>query len=133
MDEKTIALPFSIDVYGRVAFTQDQSKIWADRVRSVVGTTVKERVMRPTFGGTIAYKVFESQELAEQEIKTNVEEVFDSQLQVLTLNDVTTSFDEYTGTITADITYSLPNDTVLTTTVGLVTIVGNNPPIQEIL
>lgn len=131
--EKAIALPFSIDPFGKVTSTSEQTKIWADRVRSVVGTTIKERVMRPTFGSTIAFKVFESQELAEQDIKSNVEKVFSEQLSVLTLKQVDTLFDEYTGTINASITYSLPNDTIANTTIGLVTILGNNPPTEELL
>jgi phage baseplate assembly protein W len=50
MAEKTIALPFSVDPYGKVTVASDQSKIWADRVRSVIGTFLRERVMRPEFG-----------------------------------------------------------------------------------
>jgi phage baseplate assembly protein W len=133
MSEKAISLPFSIDPYGKVSMTTEQTKIWADRVRSVVGTTIKERVMRPTFGSTIAFGVFDTEEAADQEIRTSVAEVFNTQLQTLTLNNVTTSFDEYTGTLFANITYGLPNDVVLTTTIGLVTLVGNNPPIEETL
>lgn len=133
MSEKAIALPFSIDPYGKVSTTSEQSKIWADKVRSVVGTTIKERVMRPTFGSTVAFGVFDSQSAAEQEIKTSVAEVFSTQLETLTLQEVTTSFDDYTSTVNATVTYSLPNDIVLSTTIGLVTIVGNNPPIEELL
>ena len=131
MAEKTIALPFSIDPYGKVTATSEQTKIWADRVRSVVGTTVRERVMRPNFGGNIAYSVFNTQESAELAIKTDVQQVFNTQLPLLTLNNVQTSFDEYTGIITITVTYSLPNDIVVSTNVGLVTISGNNPPIEE--
>lgn len=133
MNEKAIALPFSVDPYGKISVTSDQSKIWADRVRSVVGTTLKERVMRPDFGGTIAYSVFESAEKAQEAISADVAEVFSVQLPLLTLNGVSSTFDEYTSTLTTDITYSIPNNKVETTTVGIVTIVGNNPPIEETL
>lgn len=133
MAEKTIALPFSIDQYGKVSETSEQTKIWADRVRSVVGTTIRERVMRPEFGGTIAFTVFESQEKAEEAIKTDVSEVFDAQLSLLRLDAVTVSLDETTGTITVEIIYGLPNDKLVTTSIGLVSIIGNNPPIQEML
>lgn len=131
MDEKTIALPFSIDPYGKVTSTSEQSKIWADRVRSVVGTTVKERVMRPTFGSDIAYGVFDTQAAADEMIKINVEQVFNAQLPLLKLGTVTTSYDEYTGTLNTTVTYSLPNDQVVTTNIGIVTVSGNTPPTQE--
>lgn len=131
MEEKTIALPFSIDPYGKVTSTSEQSKIWADRVRSVVGTTVKERVMRPTFGSDIAYGVFDTQTAADEIIKSNVAQVFSTQLPLLKLGTVTTSYDEYTGTLNTTITYSLPNDQVVTTNIGIVTVSGNTPPTQE--
>ena len=131
MAEKTIALPFSIDPYGKVTSTSEQTKIWGDRVRSVIGTSLRERLMRPDFGSTMAFNVFESQEAATEAIKTDVKAAFETQLSLLTLNSVDTSFDEYTGVITANITYALPNDKVLTTSVGLISIVGNNPSVEE--
>lgn len=133
MAEKTISLPFSIDPYGKVASTSEQTKIWADRVRSTIGTTLKERVMRPNFGSNIAFSAFDTQTKAEEAIKTEVQQVFNTQLPLLKLGSVTTSFDEYSGTVNTTISYSLPNDMVITTTIGIVTILGNTPPIQEIL
>lgn len=130
--EKALSLPFSIDPFGAVTVASDQRKIWADRVRSVVGTTLGERVMRPDFGGKIAFSVFNSQEDAAEAIRTTVSEVFNSQLPLLTLQDVATSFDELTGTVYADITYALPNEEIiLTTNIGLIYIDGNNQPIKE--
>ena len=73
MSEKSLSLPFSIDAYGKVSVTSEQSKIWADRVRSVLGTSLRERVMRPTFGTLIPYAIFEGAETAEAEIKAEVE------------------------------------------------------------
>lgn len=131
MAEKTIALPFSIDPFGKVAVTTDQKKIWADRVKSIVGTTVGERVMNPNLGSEVALNVFENQELAISSITANIPEVFNSQLPLLTLTSVDTSFDEISGVIYANIVYGLPNDEQVTTTIGLVYLSGNNPPIEE--
>lgn len=131
MAEKTIALPFSIDPFGKVSVTTDQRKIWADRVRSIVGTTVGERVMNPNLGSEIALSVFENQEVAMSAIQANIPEVFTSQLPLLTLTNVETTLDETTGVVYANIVYGLPNDEQVTTTVGLVYLSGNNPPIEE--
>lgn len=130
--EKAISLPFSINAFGAVSFSTDQRKIWADRVRSVVGTTIGERVMRPNFGGKIAYSVYSNQDAAIEAIKTTVAEVFNSQLPLLTLDKIDSSFDESTGTVSADITYRLPNDQIIvTTTIGIIYIDGNNQAIKE--
>lgn len=131
MVEKTIALPFSIDPFGKIATTTDQRKIWGDRVKSIVGTTIGERVMNPNLGSEVALNVFENQDEAITAITANIPEVFNSQLPLLTLTGVETSFDEITGVIYANIVYGLPNDEQVTTVIGLVYLSGNNPPIEE--
>lgn len=133
MQEKTISLPFSIDPYGKVTQTSDQSKIWADRVRSVVGTTIRERVMRPEFGTKVAFKIFDTEDEAISAIKTEVTSAFNLQLPLLKLIEISSTFDDYSGTVSTEITYSLPNNIVLTTAVGLVYIGQDNPPVEETL
>lgn len=131
MTEKTIALPFSIDPYGKVTMSSNQSKIWADRVRSVIGTFLRERVMRPEFGTRIPYSVFNTQESAQQEISTETAQAFNQHLPLLTLNSVSSSFDSYSGVINVTITYKLPNDIVVDTSIGILTVRGNTPPYEE--
>jgi phage baseplate assembly protein W len=131
MTEKAISLPFSIDTYGKVAVATDQNKIWQDKVLSVIGTTMRERVMRPRFGSLIAAKTFDNESLAETEVQAEVEYAFNTQLGLLTLNSVTTSYDPYTGNTNVEIIYSLPNSETVSTTVGLVSINGNSTPHQE--
>jgi phage baseplate assembly protein W len=129
--EVAISLPFSIDPYGKVAQTTEQTKIWADKVRSVIGTALKERVMRPTFGTDVPSAVFENQEEANGRIQELVFSSFNSQLPRLTLENVNTTFDEYSGTLTIDVTYALPNEEIVTTTVGLIVVSGNLIPFEE--
>ena len=129
--EVAISLPFSVDPYGRITQTTDQPKIWADKVRSVIGTALRERVMRPTFGTDIPSVVFETQEEADGRILELVSTSFNNQLPRLDLQSVTNSFDEYTGTLTVDVTYALPNEEVVSTTVGLIVISGNLIPYEE--
>ena len=83
MAESAIFLPFSINAYGNVSSTTSQSKVWADRVLSVIGTTIRERVMRPSFGTIIPYALFENSETASEEISAEVEKAFASQLTLL--------------------------------------------------
>ena len=133
MAEKALALPFAIDAYGGVSQTQDQSKIWADRVRSVIGTTLRERVMRPTFGTIIPYAMFENEDNAQAEIEVEVTRAFAEQLPLLRLSAVTTTSDQYTNTLSVEIVYALPNNEVVSTVVGLVLIQGATPIYQELL
>ena len=82
--EKAISLPFSIDTSGSIGTTTEQSKIWTDRVRSVLGTSLRERVMRPTFGTLIPFSLFNNVENAVEEIRDEVTRAFDRYLQLLT-------------------------------------------------
>jgi phage baseplate assembly protein W len=50
---KTISIPFRLDGYGKIAVSSTPETIWAGRVRSVIGTPIGGRVMRPDFGSTV--------------------------------------------------------------------------------
>lgn len=132
--EVAISLPFSVNAYGRIGTTTERSKIWQDRVRSVVGTYLGERVMRPNFGSDVVDAVFENSIEADLIIKEQIRKAFERYLPTLTLSDVTTNYDEETGTMEAEVVYSLPEariDDVVSTTIGLVQIGGTLPPLQE--
>lgn len=129
--EVAISLPFSIDPYGKVTQTNDQSKIWADKVRSVIGTALRERVMRPTFGTDIPSAVYENQEDADARVQELVSSSFNTQLPRLALQSVTNTFDQYSGTLTVEVIYALPNEEVVSTTVGLIVISENLIPYEE--
>lgn len=131
--EVAITLPFSIDPYGRVAQTSDQTKIWADKVRSVIGTAVGERVMRPLFGTDIPLAVFENQIEAQAIVQDLVSTSFNSQLPRLALQTVSSLFDEYTSTLNVEVVYALPNDEVVSTTIGFIALEGNLIPYEETL
>lgn len=134
--ELTISLPFSINAYGRVGTTQEQSKIWQDRVRSVIGTYLGERVLRPGFGSNVSEEVFESEEDAQITIRQAIQQSFSTWLPTLSLKDTLVDYDENTGILEVEVIYALPDsvtEEVESTTIGVVRIAGNLPPIQEIL
>jgi len=131
--EKAISLPFSIDSFGAVGSTTEQPKIWADRVRSVLGTSLRERVMKPTFGTLIPFSLFNSVENAVHEIKDEVTKAFNKQLPLLKLTAVDVSQAQVTNELTISVTYALPNQEVAKTTIGYVSIQGNIPLYEELL
>jgi phage baseplate assembly protein W len=131
MAEVAISLPFALNAYGSINFTESQSKIWSDRVLSVIGTLVGERVMQPTFGTEIPESLFNSTQRMEQVIPVEVEKAFATYLQELTLVETTINSDPENGSIYVDIVYGLPNDEQTNTVIALVAIAGKNPPVQE--
>jgi phage baseplate assembly protein W len=133
MSELAISLPFRIDSYGKVAVSSDQQKIWADRVRSVLGTALKERVMQPLFGTEIPYSVFHTAEDASVLIERETQNAFQVHLPLLKLGSVTTAIDDSTGVINVITVYGLPNNVQVETVIGIAYIQGNTPIYEETL
>jgi phage baseplate assembly protein W len=129
--EHAISLPFSIDGYGNISKTSNQSEIWEARVKSAIGTAIGERVMRAGYGTRIPEMFFDTQDALDAGIRKEVSSVFDVYLPLLTLNSVDVIYDDLYGEMTATISYSLPNQTVTTTSVSIVTINKTTPPYEE--
>ena len=125
--EKAINLPFTIGYTGSVEATVSQSKIWADRVLSVVGTAIGERVQRYYFGSKVHLELFSTASEAQERLPEIVSEAFSSFLPLLKLNRVESSFDSKLGTLTAEVYYTLPDDVRGNVTVGTILIDGNLP------
>ncbi len=129
--ESAVRHPFSFDVRGNVVMTTSQQEIWANRVYLAISTTVGERVMRPTYGTSVANTLFDTQTTVEETLRKDITTLFANELPLLILNDLTISFDQATSTVTAEVNYTIPNQTEQSLTVGLVTINGINPPYEE--
>lgn len=52
-------LPFAVDPQGRIAFTTDPRRVLRNRVISIIGTNIGERVMRPGYGTPLIDMLFE--------------------------------------------------------------------------
>jgi phage baseplate assembly protein W len=131
MTEYAISLPFTIDGYGNILKTSNQSDIWEARVKSAVGTAFGERVMRSNYGTRIPEIFFDTQDALEAGIKKEVSAVFANYLPLLNLIDVSVVQNQFSGEVTAELTYAIPNQTTTTTAVSIVTINKTNPPYEE--
>lgn len=131
--EKAISLPFSIDSYGNISTATSPKKIWEDRVKSVIGTMIEERVMRPNFGTSVPKLLWDSSDFAQGSIESEVRRAFLTHLPLLSLDEVVINYDEYTNIITANVVYSLPNDEETTVNVGIANINRNNPASEDLL
>jgi len=102
---KAISLPFSFDSSGAVAYTQDEKKMWQDRVVLVLMTRLGERVMRPTFGSEVKDSLFETEDAAVTMIRKSVSVAFSRWLSQLELISVTTTVDPVDGFIVLEVGY----------------------------
>ena len=102
---RAISLPFSFNSTGAVSYTQDEKKIWQDRVVMVLMTKLEERIMRPTFGSEVATSVFENEEAASTSVNKAIATAFSQWLPQLQLIKVDTYPDPTDGFLIAEVGY----------------------------
>jgi phage baseplate assembly protein W len=130
LSEVALAIPFTITPTGGIEVSDTQQKIWSDRVLSVLGTAIGERIHRHFFGSEVHQSVFHTQDDADRAVRSAVTAAFDSQLPRLTLTKIETSYDSSEGVLNSTVFYRLPNDQEFQTVLGSVTI-SNNEPVRE--
>ena len=128
--EHAISLPFRFTVAGAIEATSDQNKIWADRVLSVIGTTLGERMHAHTFGTKIYDQVFSTVTEASSGIIEGISKAFATWLPTLTLDNVITDYNEFTNQLFIEVRYKLPNNQDSQLTLGSV-VIQTNSPIKE--
>lgn len=121
----TISLPFSINKFGTVSTTSDQKKIWADRVRSAVGTALTQRVMRPTYGATVPQLLFDSVDVVIAALESDINAIFSTYLPSLTFEESLIDYDNKQNIISIDVRYRLPDGEEELVTLGVATLNGN--------
>ena len=131
--ETTLAFPFKISSKGTVSTINDQQAIWSNKVKAVIGTLIKERVMLPTFGSRLNEVLWNTEGFAKQNVIAFVEQAFTTWLPALNLVEVVISDIDTSGQLEINITYLLPNNQSSNTTIGIIAISGVQQSTQEIL
>jgi phage baseplate assembly protein W len=131
--ERAIQVPFRITAQGKVSEATTSSDIWADRVRTGLLTRKTERVARMGYGTDLGDMVYEESDFATGAVEEEIRKGFDSLFPSLALESVEAEWDVEAEQLRVDVTYSLPNQDIITTSIGRVAIQGTEPPIQETL
>jgi hypothetical protein len=122
LSETTISLPFKLGNTGNISRTTDPAKIWADRVRSAIGTLKKERLFLPNYGSEVPGHTMDPIRSISDLISSDVASVFARHLSVLILIDTVTTVNSEEGTLEVAVTYELPTSETSTTSIGFATI-----------
>jgi phage baseplate assembly protein W len=131
LSELAISLPFKVDALGKVGATITQEKIWLDKVRSVIGTSLGQRVYRPSFGCNATLGIFDTEEYVLNTIEEDISRSFASFLPLLVLESVEVSVDAETETLTVEVQYETPSGSSNAVRLGIATINGNNAISEE--
>jgi hypothetical protein len=108
--------PFRINAQGQIAFTSDPAQVLRNRVKTVIGTALQERVMRPDYGAPLAALLFEADdEMTTSIITTDIQRAIDRWEPGVVVQSVyPDTTDALDGIITLNVTYSAANSPLQT-------------------
>jgi phage baseplate assembly protein W len=106
---KAISFPFTLDPFGKTTSTNNQRKIYQDRVLTLLSTAVGERPMRPTYGTNIGVAMFENQGNVEKAINDAIRSAISRWIPELTVNNINIKGFLDTGAVTVELNVSLPD------------------------
>ena len=129
--ETSLSVPFKIDSNGDVKLSTTSSAVWNDRIQSVIGTSLNERVMMPDFGTNLNNTLWAGETEIKKGIQTTINTAFTKWLPYLRVLEIQVGNLTTNNEMYVNIRYELPNNTSTSTIIGLVGLNGNALPIQE--
>lgn len=108
---KAISYPFTFDPFGVVFTTEDQTKIYQDRILTLLSTSVGERPMRPTYGTNVAKAMFENQTDATTAIDAAIRSAIELWIPEITVETINVSSFDPNGAVGVEVNVSLPDFT----------------------
>jgi phage baseplate assembly protein W len=114
---KAISFPFTLDPFGVVETTSSQTKIYQDRVLTLLSTAVGERPMRPTYGTDVARAMFENQNDAKKAIDQAIRSAISTWIPEVEVDAVTVNTFDDSGKVGVTVNVVLPDFTSTTVNV----------------
>lgn len=105
---RAISLPFRLDSFGNITTTTDLPKIWADRVKTVVGTAKGERVMQPDFGCDLPNNLLDVAATVPGYADSQIQGSFSEWLPEVEFQG-TEVLENDAGTLNVNVLYQIPN------------------------
>jgi phage baseplate assembly protein W len=106
---KSITYPYTLDPFGVAETTTDQTKIYQDRIVTLLSTAKGERPMRPTYGTDIARAMFENQGTVDAAIKTAIMSAMDKWIPDVTIENILISGFNEDGQVQVVLLVTLPD------------------------
>lgn len=114
---KAISFPFTLDPFGVVNVTENQTKIFQDRVLTLLSTAVGERPMRPTYGTDVARAMFENQSDAKKAIDQAIRTAISTWIPEVDVDSVKVNTFDDSGKVGVEVNIILPDFTSTTVNV----------------
>ena len=118
---KAITFPFTLNPFGVVNTSELQSKVYKDRVLTLLSTAIGERPMRPTYGTDLAKALFETQNQAEKAIKLAISTAISSWIPEVSVQQINVLGEDLDGKMTVELLLVFPDFTSETISVSTAT------------
>jgi phage baseplate assembly protein W len=99
-----INYPYTLDPVGVVATTDQSSKIWLDRLLTLLSTNVGQRPMLTSYGTDLMRALFENENVLDTAIKQAVNTAVTVWLPEIKISSISTVLPEYGGQAQVTIT-----------------------------
>ena len=119
---KAITFPFTLNPFGVVNTSTLQSKVYKDRVLTLLSTAVGERPMRPSYGTDLAKALFETQNQAEKAIRLAISTAIGSWIPEVSVQQINVLGENLDGKMTVELLLVFPDFTSETISVSTATL-----------
>ena len=116
-----ISYPYTLDANGTVVSAGTTTKLYLDRVVTLLSTNVGQRPMMPEYGTDWSTTLFENENNYRRAIPIAISNAIRTWLPDLSVEKVEISGDEYSGVVYVNLSLKLPNNTIATLKINTAT------------
>lgn len=122
---RAIAFPFRFDTFGRATVTEDLSKIYLDRLYTLLSTKVGTRPMNPSYGTDVARALYENGGDEREALEQAIAFAIGTYLPILNLEKVEMTPVTSDGEMRVRVVVSFPDKSTGTVSVSGTTLLAN--------
>lgn len=114
----SISYPFTLDAFGKTNSTYRESKIYLDKLVTLLSTNIGQRPMLPEYGTDIATALFENDNDFVAAVRAAITTAVARWIPAITISSLEISTPDFDGYSSIILGIELPNDTTTSITVN---------------
>jgi phage baseplate assembly protein W len=108
-----INIPFNLSTYGSVSRIADNDiQVWRNKITAIFSIATNERIWYHNYGADLSGLLFEPSNIAIEDARAAISEVFVSWLPTLKLLDIAAVYDSTNASLILTLTYQVPSGMV---------------------
>jgi len=119
---KAFTYPFTLDPFGVAYTSEDQTKIYKDRILTLLSTAIGARPMRPTYGTNLGKAMFENQDNAEKAVQASIRAAVTTWIPEVDVQEIIVKGVQEDGKMLVELNVVLPDYTQASLAVSSVTL-----------